>query len=65
MGAQKVYFAHEILEQIERRGLSTNPGGRLRPRHAAMDFVYTDGGGKVGMIASVSGPSVSAATAFG
>jgi cyclic pyranopterin phosphate synthase len=52
----KVYFAHEILEQIERHVAPLVPAPDYDPRAPAMDFVYTDGGGRVGIIASVSRP---------
>lgn len=52
----KVYFAHEILEQIEREVCPLVPADDYDPRAPAMDFVYTDGGGRVGIIASVSRP---------
>jgi cyclic pyranopterin phosphate synthase len=52
----KVYFAHEILEQIERHVSPLVPAHDYDPRAPAMDFVYTDGGGRVGIIASVSRP---------
>jgi GTP 3',8-cyclase len=52
----KVYFAHEILEQLEREVCPLVPSDDYDPRAPAMDFRYTDGGGKVGMIASVSRP---------
>ncbi len=52
----KVYFAHEILEQIEREVCSLVPADDYDPRAPAMDFQYTDGRGKVGIIASVSRP---------
>ena len=52
----KVYFAHEILEQIEREVCPLVPADDYDPRAPAMDFQYTDGGGKVGIIASVSRP---------
>ncbi len=53
---EKVYFAHEILEQIEGAICPLIPAADYDPSAPAMDFVYTDGGGKVGMIASVSRP---------
>ncbi len=53
---EKVYFAHEILEQIEGAICPLIPSAEYDRSAAAMDFVYTDGGGKVGMIASVSRP---------
>jgi cyclic pyranopterin phosphate synthase len=52
----KVYFAHEILEQLERHVGALVPAPDYDPRAPAMDFVYTDGGGRVGIIASVSRP---------
>jgi GTP 3',8-cyclase len=52
----KVYFAHEILEQLEREICPLVPAQDYDPRAPAMDFEYTDGGGRVGMIASVSRP---------
>jgi cyclic pyranopterin phosphate synthase len=52
----KVYFAHEILEQIEREVAPLVPAADYDPRAPAMDFDYTKGGGRVGIIASVSRP---------
>jgi cyclic pyranopterin phosphate synthase len=52
----KVYFAHEILETIEREIGPLVPADNYDPRAPAMDFRYTDGGGRVGIIASVSRP---------
>ena len=52
----KVYFAHEILEQIEREVAPLVPAEDYDPRAPAMEFCYTDGGGRVGIIASVSRP---------
>jgi len=52
----KVYFAHEIMEQIEREVAPLVPAEDYDPRAPAMDFRYTDGGGRVGIIASVSRP---------
>jgi len=52
----KVYFAHEILEQLEREVAPLVPADDYDPRAPAMDFVYTDGGGRVGIIASISRP---------
>lgn len=51
----KVFFAHEILERIAREV------GELVPAHhdpsaPARDYAYADGGGTVGVIASVSRP---------
>jgi GTP 3',8-cyclase len=52
----KVYFAHEILEQLERHIGPLVPAHDYDPRAPAMDFDYTDGGGRVGIIASISRP---------
>jgi cyclic pyranopterin phosphate synthase len=52
----KVYFAHEILEQLERAVAPLAPARDYDPRAPAMDFEYADGGGRVGIIASVSRP---------
>jgi cyclic pyranopterin phosphate synthase len=52
----KVYFAHEILEQIERHVGPLVPAPDQDPRAPAQDYLYTDGGGRVGIIASVSRP---------
>src|SRR5262249_12703865 len=53
---EKVYFAHEILEQLEREVAPLVPADQYDPRAPAMEFRYTDGGGEVGFIASVSRP---------
>jgi cyclic pyranopterin phosphate synthase len=53
---RKVFFAHEILEKIENEIGPLVPAEDYDPRAPAMDFRYTDGGGKVGIIASVSRP---------
>ncbi len=52
----KVYFAHEIIEQLERDVAPLAPAEDYDPRAPAMDFCYTDGSGRVGIIASVSRP---------
>jgi cyclic pyranopterin phosphate synthase len=52
----KVYFAHEILEQIDCDVAPLVPAEQYDPRAPAMEFQYTDGGGNVGIIASVSRP---------
>ncbi len=52
----KVYFAHEILEQIEQEVGSLVPAYDYDRRNPAMEFEYTDGAGRVGIIASVSRP---------
>jgi GTP 3',8-cyclase len=53
---QKVYFAHEIMEQLEQGIAPLVPVEDYDPRAPAMEFRYTDGGGRVGIIASVSRP---------
>jgi cyclic pyranopterin phosphate synthase len=52
----KVYFAHEILDQLEREIAPLVPVDDYDPKAPAMEFRYTDGGGRVGIIASVSRP---------
>jgi GTP 3',8-cyclase len=52
----KVYFAHEILEQLENAIAPLVPVDDYDPRAPAMEFQYTDGGGRVGIIASISRP---------
>jgi cyclic pyranopterin phosphate synthase len=52
----KVYFAHELLELLEREVCPLVPAEHYDPRAPAMEFCYTDGKGHVGMIASVSRP---------
>jgi cyclic pyranopterin phosphate synthase len=52
----KVYFAHEIMEQLERAIAPLVPVDHYDPRAPAMEFRYTDGGGEIGFIASVSRP---------
>jgi cyclic pyranopterin phosphate synthase len=52
----KVYFAHEIMEQLERDVASLAPAEQYDPRAPAMEFSYMDGIGEVGFIASVSRP---------
>jgi cyclic pyranopterin phosphate synthase len=52
----KVYFADEILEQLEREIGPLVPADNYDPRAPAMDFQYTDGRGRVGIIASISRP---------
>ncbi len=53
---EKVYFAHEILEQLERHVGPLLPAEDYDPSAPAMDFRYLDGGGRIGLIASVSRP---------
>jgi cyclic pyranopterin phosphate synthase len=52
----KVYYAHEILDQIEQSVAPLAPAKDYDPKAPAMDFDYIDGGGRVGIIASVSRP---------
>jgi cyclic pyranopterin phosphate synthase len=52
----KVYFAHEILDQIEEKVAPLVPADDYDRRAPAMEFRYLDGGGRVGIIASVSRP---------
>ncbi len=52
----KVFFAHEILELLEREVAPLLPAGDYDPRAPATDFRYADGRGRVGIIASVSRP---------
>jgi cyclic pyranopterin phosphate synthase len=52
----KVYFAHEIMDQIESAVCRLTPAPDYDPRSPAMDFDYTDGRGRVGIIASISRP---------
>lgn len=52
----KVYFANEILDQIEQHVAPLMPAKNFDPKAPAMDFEYADGGGRVGIIASVSRP---------
>jgi cyclic pyranopterin phosphate synthase len=52
----KVYFAHEIMEQLEQEVAPLVPAPDYDARAPAMEFQYTDGVGRVGIIASVSRP---------
>ncbi len=52
----KVFFAHELLELLEREVAPLAPAPDYDPKAPAMDFDFADGGGRVGMIASVSRP---------
>jgi cyclic pyranopterin phosphate synthase len=53
---EKVFFAHEFLEVLEEEVGQLVPAEDYDPRAPAMDFRYVDGGGRVGIIASVSRP---------
>ncbi|QEH33640.1 Cyclic pyranopterin monophosphate synthase [Aquisphaera giovannonii] len=52
----KVLFAAEILETLAREFGPLAPAEHQDPRAPAMDYDYLDGGGRVGLIASVSRP---------
>jgi cyclic pyranopterin phosphate synthase len=52
----KVFFASELLELLERNVAPLAPAENYDPRAPAMEFVYSDGGGRIGLIASVSRP---------
>ncbi|MGL6095656.1 MAG: GTP 3',8-cyclase MoaA, partial [Fimbriiglobus sp.] len=52
----KVFPAHELLDLLEREIAPLAPAPDYDPRAPAMDFDYADGGGRVGVIASVSRP---------
>jgi cyclic pyranopterin phosphate synthase len=52
----KVYFADEILAQLTREFGPLVPVEDADPRAPAQEFRYVDGGGRVGIIASVSRP---------
>lgn len=51
----KVFFAHELLDLLEREVAPLAPASNYDPTAPAMDFEYADGG-RVGVIASVSRP---------
>jgi cyclic pyranopterin phosphate synthase len=53
---EKVYYAHEILEQIDNHVSPLVPAKNRDPKSPALDFEYLDGGGTVGIIASISRP---------
>ena len=52
----KVLFAAEILERLTARDRPARPAPDQDPRAPAIDYDYVDGGGRVGLIASVSRP---------
>ena len=52
----KVFLAHEIMELIEAEVGTLLPAEDYDPRSPAMEFRYSDGGGRIGIIASVSRP---------
>jgi GTP 3',8-cyclase len=53
---EKVLFAAEILDRLTREFGALEPAPDQDPRAPAMDYDYVDGGGRVGLIASVSRP---------
>lgn len=53
---EKVLPAIEILDLIERSIGPVRPAADYDPKAPAMDFEYLDGGGRLGIIASVSRP---------
>jgi cyclic pyranopterin phosphate synthase len=53
---EKVVFAAEILETLGREVGQLEPAPYQDPRAPAVDYDYLDGGGRVGLIASVSRP---------
>lgn len=53
---EKVVFADEILDILSREVAPLAPVPNPDPRAPAVDYDYKDGGGRVGMIASVSRP---------
>jgi GTP 3',8-cyclase len=52
----KVYFAQEILDQLENEFGALIPCEDQDPRAPAQQFRYADGGGRVAVIASISRP---------
>jgi cyclic pyranopterin phosphate synthase len=53
---EKVLFAHEIVETLEREIMPLVPRPGQDPHAPASEFVFADGIGKVGFISSVSRP---------
>jgi GTP 3',8-cyclase len=53
---EKVLFACEILEILAKEVGPLAPAPDQDPRAPAMDYDYVDGGGRIGLIASVSRP---------
>jgi cyclic pyranopterin phosphate synthase len=53
---EKVYFAHEMLDQLGREFGPLAPAPDGDPRAPAQEWLYGNGGGRVGIIASVSRP---------
>jgi cyclic pyranopterin phosphate synthase len=53
---EKVFFAHELLELLDSQVAPLVPAADADPNAPAAAFEYADGGGRVGIIASVSRP---------
>lgn len=53
---EKVFFAHELLELLDAEVAPLVPAADADPAAPAVAFEYADGGGRVGVIASVSRP---------
>jgi cyclic pyranopterin phosphate synthase len=53
---EKVLFAHEIVETLEREIMPLVPRPGQDPHAPASEFMFADGVGKIGFIASVSRP---------
>jgi cyclic pyranopterin phosphate synthase len=53
---EQVFFADELLALLERDVAPLAPADDNDPRNPAMEYVYADGPGRVGIIASVSRP---------
>jgi cyclic pyranopterin phosphate synthase len=53
---EQVLFAHEILEKLASEFVSLVPCQRQDDRSPATEFVFEDGVGRIGLIASVSRP---------
>jgi cyclic pyranopterin phosphate synthase len=53
---ERVFPAREMLEVLERGIAHLVPAEDYDPRSPAMDFQYSDGSGRIGIIASVSRP---------
>jgi cyclic pyranopterin phosphate synthase len=53
---EKVLFAHEIVETLEREIMPLVPRPRQDSHAPASEFVFADGVGKIGFISSVSRP---------
>ena len=52
----KVFPAHDLLDLLDREVAPLAPAADYDPAAPAMEFEYADGGGRVGVIASVSRP---------